>query len=283
MLKCEGLSDADRKARPIPTSKLSLHGLVRHMGEVERSWFRRTLLREPDAPPIWYDPAVEDSELVPLDDADWESDLTTWLEECERSRWRRRGIRSTTPGSGRASRARCGGFTSTWSRSTPDTTATPISSESSWTAPSVGDTRDDHRRRTPCPDPRIKSNPRQADGAGAVSRNDEWSPDEPLGTEAFEQGDEALDEDSRLDSAALDDVEDDPSLDPTLQVDEHELEEAGAELDDPEDVVTLDGGIDDPDGRGGPSPRHRAQREDTEGWDLDAPITRGDAPDERGE
>ena len=45
LLKCEGLSDEARKARPIPTSKLSLHGLVRHMGEVERGWFRRTLLR----------------------------------------------------------------------------------------------------------------------------------------------------------------------------------------------------------------------------------------------
>jgi hypothetical protein len=86
MLKCEGVSDAGRKARPVASSKLSLHGLVRHMGEVERSWFRRTLLCEADAPPIWYDPAVEDSELVPLDDADWDSDLVTWLEECERSR-----------------------------------------------------------------------------------------------------------------------------------------------------------------------------------------------------
>src|SRR5579863_5828009 len=86
LLKCEGISDTERKARPIPTSKLSLHGLVRHMGEVERSWFRRALLSEPDAPPIWYDPAVDDSELVPLDDADWESDLATWLQECERSR-----------------------------------------------------------------------------------------------------------------------------------------------------------------------------------------------------
>ena len=80
------LGRAQRKARPVPTSKLSLHGLLRHMGEVERGWFRRTLLRDPDAPPIWYDPAIEDSELVPLDDADWDSDLTTWLEECERSR-----------------------------------------------------------------------------------------------------------------------------------------------------------------------------------------------------
>jgi uncharacterized damage-inducible protein DinB len=85
-LKCEGLSDEGRKRRPIETSNLSLHGLVRHMAEVERNWFRRVLLREPDTPPIWYDPAVEDSELVPLDDADWATDLTTWRAECEHSR-----------------------------------------------------------------------------------------------------------------------------------------------------------------------------------------------------
>ena len=86
LLKCEGLDDRGRKARPVPTSKLSLHGLVRHMGEVERSWFRRVLLGDPSAPYLWVDPTIEDSELVPLDDADWEADLATWQEECERSR-----------------------------------------------------------------------------------------------------------------------------------------------------------------------------------------------------
>ena len=45
LLKCEGLGDSDRKARPIPSSKLSLHGLVRHMAEVENNWFRRVLSR----------------------------------------------------------------------------------------------------------------------------------------------------------------------------------------------------------------------------------------------
>jgi uncharacterized damage-inducible protein DinB len=86
LLKCEGLDDAARKARPIPTSKLSLHGLVRHCAEVERNWFRRALLNEPSAPWIWLDPAVEDSELVPLDDADWQADLAAWQAECEASR-----------------------------------------------------------------------------------------------------------------------------------------------------------------------------------------------------
>ena len=86
LLKCEGLDDAARKERLVPTSKLSLHGLVRHMAEVERNWFGRTLLRQPDLPAIWYDPAVEDSELIPLDTADWDTDLAAWQQEIERSR-----------------------------------------------------------------------------------------------------------------------------------------------------------------------------------------------------
>jgi uncharacterized damage-inducible protein DinB len=86
LFKCEGLDDAGLKRRPVPTSNLSLHGLVRHMAEVERGWFRRVLLREPDTPSIWYDPAVEDSELVPLDGADWHADLAAWHAECAASR-----------------------------------------------------------------------------------------------------------------------------------------------------------------------------------------------------
>jgi uncharacterized damage-inducible protein DinB len=85
LLKCEGLDDAGRKQRPVESSALSLHGLVRHMAEVERNWFGRVLPRR-SAPPIWYDDDIEDSELVPLDDADWEADLATWQVECEASR-----------------------------------------------------------------------------------------------------------------------------------------------------------------------------------------------------
>lgn len=116
-----------------------------------------------------------------------------------------------------------------------------------------------------------------------MSEDSDWSPDEPLGTETFEQGDEAFDDDTQLDPQFLEDVELDPSLDPTLQGDTRELEEIGAELDDPEGLVSLEGGIDDPDGIGGPTARERARQEDPDGWDLDAPITRGDEepePDE---
>src|SRR5215472_753851 len=86
LMKCDGLDDEQRKRRPVATSNLSLHGLIRHMAEVERNWFRRVLLSAPDAPPIWYDPAIEDSELVPLDDADWVADLAMWNMQCDASR-----------------------------------------------------------------------------------------------------------------------------------------------------------------------------------------------------
>jgi len=109
-----------------------------------------------------------------------------------------------------------------------------------------------------------------------MSQNDEFSPDEPLGEEVFEQGDEAQSERARLDPDFIEDAETDPSLDPTLQVDDRELEEAGVRLDDPEDLATLDGGMDDPDGIAGRVARPSTD-EEAEGWDLDAPITRGDA------
>ena len=89
-----------------------------------------------------------------------------------------------------------------------------------------------------------------------------------MGTETFEQGDEALDEELRLDPDFLEDLERDPSLDPTLLVDDLELEEAGVEFDDPELIATLDGGMDDPDGLG--TPQRRGSRSEEEGWDLDA-------------
>lgn len=109
-----------------------------------------------------------------------------------------------------------------------------------------------------------------------MSDSGDWSPDEPSGADPFEQGDEALDDKEQLDPAFLEAVEIDPSLDPTLQVDDRELEEAGAVLDDPEALTTLDGGLDDPDGIGGPTARERARAADTEGWDLEAPEVPGD-------
>ncbi len=104
-----------------------------------------------------------------------------------------------------------------------------------------------------------------------MGSGDEWSPDEALGTETFRQGDVAEDEGERTSRSFLEELEQDPSLDPALVADELELEELGAQLDDPELLVTLEGGIDDPDGVDRRPPVvHR--REGDEGWDLGAPL-----------
>jgi uncharacterized damage-inducible protein DinB len=84
LVKCEGLDDAQRKAQPIPTSDLSLHGLVRHMAETERNWFGRILLRDQTVRPIW-DAAATNSPLLEIESANWDSDLAAWRRECRAS------------------------------------------------------------------------------------------------------------------------------------------------------------------------------------------------------
>jgi uncharacterized damage-inducible protein DinB len=51
-MKCAELSDEDLRKRSMPPSTLSLLGLVRHMAEVERTWFRRVINGE-DIPLVW--------------------------------------------------------------------------------------------------------------------------------------------------------------------------------------------------------------------------------------
>ncbi|MGX1850743.1 DinB family protein [Streptomyces sp. NPDC055299] len=51
-MKTDGLGDEDLRRRSSPPSTLSLLGLVRHMAEVERAWFRRVINGE-DVPLVW--------------------------------------------------------------------------------------------------------------------------------------------------------------------------------------------------------------------------------------
>jgi uncharacterized damage-inducible protein DinB len=60
-LKCSDL-DAEQLARQsVPPSTMSLLGLVRHMADVERTWFRRVMAGE-DAPPLYWVEGEEDVE-----------------------------------------------------------------------------------------------------------------------------------------------------------------------------------------------------------------------------
>jgi uncharacterized damage-inducible protein DinB len=51
-MKCDGLTDEELRKQSMPPSTLSLLGLVRHMAEVERAWFRR-VFEDKDAPMVW--------------------------------------------------------------------------------------------------------------------------------------------------------------------------------------------------------------------------------------
>jgi uncharacterized damage-inducible protein DinB len=51
-MKCDGLTDEALRCQSMPPSSLSLLGLIRHMAEVERNWFRRVINGE-DIPLVW--------------------------------------------------------------------------------------------------------------------------------------------------------------------------------------------------------------------------------------
>ena len=51
-MKCEDLTEDELRRTSMPPSTLSLLGLVRHMAEVERTWFRRVIDGE-DIPLVW--------------------------------------------------------------------------------------------------------------------------------------------------------------------------------------------------------------------------------------
>lgn len=84
-MKCDGLDAEQLRRRSVPPSTLSLLGLVRHMAEVERNWFRRVLADE-DAPPLYYSEADWDADFNGVDDADPDEAFTTWRAECDAAR-----------------------------------------------------------------------------------------------------------------------------------------------------------------------------------------------------
>jgi uncharacterized damage-inducible protein DinB len=86
-VKCEGLTDDQLRAQAVPPSSLSLLGLVRHMGEVERSWFRRVLSGE-QAPPRYYSDENRDGDFDDVADAGVAEAFGYWRDECEHARER---------------------------------------------------------------------------------------------------------------------------------------------------------------------------------------------------
>ncbi|MFD5500360.1 DinB family protein [Streptomyces sp. NPDC127061] len=84
-MKCAGLTEAQLREPAVPPSDLTLLGLVRHLAEVERSWFRR-VLRDEVAPAHWPGPNPGEFAEFEVADADTEEAFRIWHEECARSR-----------------------------------------------------------------------------------------------------------------------------------------------------------------------------------------------------
>ncbi|MBT3153929.1 DinB family protein [Streptomyces sp. CHD11] len=100
--KCGGLTDEQLRTSSVPPSKLSLMGLVRHMSEVERGWFRRVLADE-DAGPLYYSEADRDGEFH-LSGADtWQEAYATWQTEIGVARENAAGFALDDPSRGRDS------------------------------------------------------------------------------------------------------------------------------------------------------------------------------------
>jgi uncharacterized damage-inducible protein DinB len=84
-IKCDGLDDAQLRTRSAPPSSLSLLGLVRHMADVERGWFRRVLGGE-EAPPLYWSDDDPDGDFDNVDQADAAEAFEQWRAECEHAR-----------------------------------------------------------------------------------------------------------------------------------------------------------------------------------------------------
>ena len=84
-LKCAGLTPAQLATRAVEPSTLSLLGLVRHMADVERGWFRRRLAGE-DVPPLYYSDDDLDGDFDNLDPVTVDEAFATWHAECGRAR-----------------------------------------------------------------------------------------------------------------------------------------------------------------------------------------------------
>lgn len=87
-IKCEGLDDDKLRYATVAPSPLTLLGLVQHMAEVERNWFRRVLVGD-EVPPI-YDPGAvadgHDGGFEVTEDASYTHAAAIWHDEIGQAR-----------------------------------------------------------------------------------------------------------------------------------------------------------------------------------------------------
>jgi uncharacterized damage-inducible protein DinB len=84
-MKCEGLTDEELRRASSPPSTLTLLGLVRHLAEVERAWFRR-VFDDHDAPMVWSDKPADFQAAYDASGSSRAEAFTAWEAEVEHSR-----------------------------------------------------------------------------------------------------------------------------------------------------------------------------------------------------
>jgi uncharacterized damage-inducible protein DinB len=83
-MKCAGLSDEELRTRSMPPSTLTLMGLLRHLAEVERTWFRRVIAAE-EIGLLWSDTMDFQAAYDPAGSTFAEA-FAAWTAEVEASR-----------------------------------------------------------------------------------------------------------------------------------------------------------------------------------------------------
>ncbi|WP_399928181.1 DinB family protein [Streptomyces kanamyceticus] len=84
-MKCAGLTAEQLKERAVPPSDMSLLGLVRHLAEVERSWFGNVMNGEA-LRADWSGRVPGEHADFDVADADPDEAFEVWHAECARSR-----------------------------------------------------------------------------------------------------------------------------------------------------------------------------------------------------
>ena len=86
LTKCAGLTPDQLCERSCPPSTMSLLGLLRHLADVERHWFRRVLQGE-DVPHLFYAPDWGDDDAFDgVDPAAADADLAAYAGEVSAAR-----------------------------------------------------------------------------------------------------------------------------------------------------------------------------------------------------
>ncbi|MFF8845313.1 DinB family protein [Streptomyces sp. NPDC015127] len=83
--KCAGLSDEQLRTASVEPSSLTLMGLVRHLADVERWWFRQVMAGE-EIGALYYTEEDPDGDFRTTDEVTWDRTLADWRAEVAAAR-----------------------------------------------------------------------------------------------------------------------------------------------------------------------------------------------------